>query len=514
MYRPPSVDRRTRFGVRKGEKRLSRWHRRRPAAINPWVIDLLSAHWATFYFVTEWAIRLSMVAIVPFRRSPEAARSWLLLLFFLPIPGLLLYLAIGRPIFPQWRVRRFAALPRLMEPTMKALDSAVATAPVRLGAHHEPIAMLTRNLGRLPVIGGNRLQIITDYDGVVDRLVKDIDAARDHVHVLVYIFADDETGRRLIAALGRAAARGVRCRVLIDALGSRPWAVRVVAALRKLGVQAHEALPVRPLRWRPARADLRNHRKLTVIDGHIAYVGSQNWVDADFRPGVVNEELMARVEGPLAAAVQAVFLSDWYLETEELLADRPLFPSPVAVGDTALQLLPSGPDYPVAGAERMTVALIHAARRLVVITTPYFIPDEGLTEALQTAVLRGVEVVLVMSLVQDQRLVGLAQRSFYAELMGSGVRIFLYRGRLLHAKHLTVDTGIASIGSSNVDIRSFTLNAEANLIVYDAAVVEALAAVQAGYFANSIELDPDEWRRRPLYRQLGENIARLVSPLL
>ena len=478
------------------------------------VIANIDDHWATAYVLTEWTIRLTMVALVPLRRSPEAARSWLLLLFFLPIPGLLLYLLIGRPTFPKWRARRFASLPRLFSPGIEALKAGATAARVELADRHQPIATMTRNLGRMPVIGGNRLEILTDYAGVVDRLVADIDAARDHVHVLVYIFADDATGGRLIAALARAAARGVRCRVLIDALGSRPWAANVIAALRAQGVQAQEALPIRPLRWRPARADLRNHRKLTVIDGHIVYVGSQNWVDADFKPGVVNVELMARVEGPLAASVQTVFLSDWYMETEELPAGANLFPPPQPVGDTALQLLPSGPDYPVAGAERLTVALIYAARRRVIITTPYFIPDEGLIEGLQTAVLRGVEVVLIVSLVQDQRLVGLAQRSFYTELLRSGVSIYLYRGRLLHAKHLTVDDSIASIGSSNVDIRSFTLNAEANLIVYDPAAIETLATIQAGYLANSQKLELDVWGERPLYRKLGENIARLVSPLL
>ena len=474
----------------------------------------ISSHWGTLYVLTEWAIRLAMVALVPFRRSPEAARSWLLLLFFLPIPGLLLYLMIGRPAFPKWRTQRFATLPKLFAPSAEALAQAVTVAPASLADRHQQIATLTRNLGRMPVTGGNRLDVLTDYQGVVDRLVADIDAAQDHVHVLVYIFADDATGQRLIDALGRAAARGLSCRVLIDALGSRLWADDVTEALRAVGVQAHQALPVRPFRWRPARADLRNHRKLTVIDGRIAYVGSQNWVNADFRPGVLNEELMVRVEGPVAASIQAVFLSDWYLEREEFLTGTSLFPPPVPIGDVPLQLLPSGPDYPVAGAERLTVALIYAARQRVVITTPYFIPDEGLIEAMQTAVLRGVEVLLVVSLVQDQRLVGLAQRSFYAELLRSGVRIFLYRGRLLHAKHLTVDDDIASIGSSNVDIRSFTLNAEANLIVYDPAVVATLCKIQRRYFTNSLELDIEQWRQRPRYRKVEENIARLVSPLL
>ncbi|WP_234893163.1 cardiolipin synthase [Sphingobium yanoikuyae] len=358
------------------------------------------------------------------------------------------------------------------------------------------------------------MDLLDDYQGVIDRLCRDIDAAHDHVHLLSYIFADDAVGMHVIECLGRASQRGVRCRVMIDALGSRPWASSVLRALLAQSVEAREALPFRPFRWRPARADLRNHRKLCIVDGAIGYIGSQNIVAADFRPGIRNEELMARVEGPIVAQLQSVFLADWYLETEQQFADPALFPPPIRAGDVSLQLLPSGPDYPVSGSERLTVALLYAAREQVVVTTPYFIPDEGLIEAIQSAVLRGVDVRLVLSLVQDQRLVGLAQRSFYAEMLRSGVRIFLYEDRLLHAKHVSVDGDLATIGSSNVDIRSFTLNAEANLILYAPDQVCRLNTLQERYFSGSRELLAKDWASRPFHRKIAENLARLISPLL
>ena len=473
----------------------------------------LENHWGLFYLSTEWIIRLAMVIAVPFRRSPEAARSWLLLLFFLPIPGVILYLLVGRPRFPKWRQQRFAGMPRSGQ--ADALIAA-ATKIFEPGIEHgrAPIEKLARNLGQLPAVGGNALDLLDDYQGVIDRLCRDIDAAHDHVHLLSYIFADDAVGMRVIECLGRATRRGVRCRVMIDALGSRPWASSVLRALLAQGVEAREVLPVKPFRWRPARADLRNHRKLCIIDGAIGYIGSQNIVAADFRPGIRNEELMARVEGPIVAQLQSVFLADWYLETEQQFGDPALFPPPMSVGDVSLQLLPSGPDYPVSGSERLTVALIYAAREQVVVTTPYFIPDEGLIEAIQSAVLRGVDVRLILSLVQDQRLVGLAQRSFYAEMLRSGVRIFLYEDRLLHAKHVSVDGDLATIGSSNVDIRSFTLNAEANLILYAPDQVRRLNTLQERYFSGSRELLAKDWASRPFPRKIAENLARLISPLL
>lgn len=476
-------------------------------------MEFIENHWGAFYLITEWAIRLAMVLAVPLRRSPEAARSWLLLLFFLPIPGLVLYLLIGRPRFPKWRRQRFAGMPRSSEADAVIASATRAFAPA-VENGRPSIEKLVRNLGHLPAVGGNALELLDDYDGLIERLCQDIDAARDHVHLLVYIFADDTVGLRVIEALGRATRRGVVCRVMIDALGSRPWGARILDAMRAHGIEALQILPVRPFRWRPARADLRNHRKLTIIDGAVGYIGSQNIVAADFRPGVRNEELMARVEGPIVTQLQTVFLADWYLETEERLCAASFFPQPAKAGDVLLQLLPSGPDYPVSGSERLTVALIYAARERVVVTTPYFIPDEGLIEAIQSAVLRGVDVRLVLSLVQDQWLVSLAQRSFYGEMLRSGVRVFLYEDRLLHAKHVSIDDDLATIGSSNVDIRSFTLNAEANLIVYSVDQVRRINRLHERYFEGSRELTAETWAKRPFYRKIAENLARLISPLL
>jgi Phosphatidylserine/phosphatidylglycerophosphate/cardiolipin synthases and related enzymes len=470
--------------------------------------------WGTIYFASEWIIRLVMLIVVPFRRSPEAAKGWLLFVFFLPWPALLLYHVIGRPNYPRWRRERFARLPAAFAQVTARIGALSACQEPELPGNLQQAATLIQNLGRFPTMDGNDIALLSSYDGSIARLVADIDDATNHVHLLYYIFADDRTGWSVIDALARATERGVTCRVLIDALGSRAWAPRVVAALTERGIAVHLVLPVGLLRRKSARADLRNHRKIAVIDGRIGYVGSQNIVDADFKPGIVNQELVVRVTGPVVQELQGVFVADWFMETQQVLETPELFPELPRTGHAVAQVLPSGPDYPEASVGRLIEALVHGARRRVVITTPYFIPSEALLNALGTATLRGVEVHLVLSKPVDQILVSLAQRSYYSQLLAAGVRIHLYRDKLLHAKHLSVDRRVSLIGSSNVDMRSFVLNSEVSLIVFDRDVNAELRAEQERYFAASEELSLETWRTRPLTSKVIENIARLVSPLL
>ena len=250
------------------------------------------------------------------------------------------------------------------------------------------------------------------------------------------------------------------------------------------------------------------------MDGKVAYVGSQNLINCDFKPGLIYEELVARVTGPVVLQLQAVFLTDYYLESNTNRLGPEFFPQEQPAGAVAAQALPSGPGFPQANVQRLILSLLHAAQQRVVITSPYFIPDEPLLDAMKIAVLRGVEVHLVVSRQADQILVCQAQHSYYDELLGAGVRIHLYREHLLHAKHLSFDDQIAIIGSSNLDMRSFLLNAEISLIVHDPQVASALGRVQERYFEESDLLTLEEWRCRPGWRKVVENTARLVDSVL
>ncbi len=461
----------------------------------------------TVYLISDWVIRVAMLVIVPWHRPPEATRSWLLLIFFLPLAGLLLYLAIGRPSFPAWRRERFASL----RPHNAALLAKLPPAAITDEDRGAAAAALARKIGGWLAVAGNAVEFLSDYDEVIRRLVADIDAAKHDVRILVYIFADDATGRLVIDALGGAVARGVACHVLVDPVGSHRWIRNTTRLLREAGVETREALPLHFLRGR-TRRDMRNHRKLFLIDGAIGYAGSQNIVAKDFRPGITNRELVLRVTGPVVAELAAVFVGDWYLETETMLTIRT---DGLAVSGAAVaQLLPSGADFGVQGFEMLLVAQINAARERVTIATPYLIPNESLIGAMRIAVLRGVAVDVIVSKVADQPLVSLAQRSYYDELLVAGVAIHRFRDELLHAKTISIDGTLAIVGSSNVDIRSFQLNNEASLILYDPSSVATLGSIQRYYIANSDELDLAVWRGRAPLAKVAENLARLVTPLL
>lgn len=470
--------------------------------------------WAVLYYISEWVVRLGMLLYVPRRRSPSAARTWLLLIFLFPWPGLVLYAVFGRPRVPQRRRALQAQVSAMIREARGRWQGHVTRPGEELRPELRQAVNLAASLGDFGVCGGNRFELLVDYDGTIERLVADIEAARDHVHLLYYIFGDDPTGRRVSEALQRAAGRGVKCRVLMDAIGSRPALHRLAPMMRESGIEVHALMPVGLSRRNSARLDLRNHRKIAIIDGCVGYFGSQNIVASDFVKGCSNEELVARVTGPLVAQLQAVLLMDRYLETATMLQDGALFPTPASEGTSPAQVLPSGPTYPSENAHEIMVSLMYGARERIVITTPYFIPDEPFLLAMRTAVQRGVEVHLVVSQHSNQRLVNLAQKSYYDELLDAGVQIHLYEGHFLHAKHLSIDDCVALIGSSNMDIRSFALNSEISVLIYDAAVVARLREVQERYFAKGQLLSREQWARRPLREKLVQNIARLADSFL
>jgi cardiolipin synthase len=470
--------------------------------------------WAILYVISQWVIRVGMLLYVPRRRSPSAARMWLMLIFLLPWPGLVIYAVLGRLHPPRRRVELQAKVSDLLREARRRWEEHTMHLSNELRPELRQAVTLAVNLGDFGICGSNNFELLVDYGGTIERLVADIEAAQHHVHLLYYIFADDNTGRRMSEALGQAAQRGVKCRVLMDGIGSRPALQRLAPAMRASGVEVHTLLPVGLFRRKTARIDMRNHRKIAVIDGCVGYFGSQNIAAPEFVKDCTNEELVARVTGPLVAQLQAVFLMDRYLETETSLQDTDLFPEPRCVGTSPAQVLPSGPTYPNENAHEIIVSLMYGARQRIVITTPYFIPDEPFLQAMRAAVQRGLDVHLVVSHRVDQLLVSLAQKSYYDELLDAGVRIHLYEGHFLHAKHLSIDDCVAMIGSSNMDIRSFALNSEVSVLIYDSGVVAGLRQIQELYFAKSHLLSREEWDRRPLWAQFTQNIARLADSFL
>ena len=337
-------------------------------------------------------------------------------------------------------------------------------------------------------MGGNTAHLIDDYERSIDDMTAEINAATTFVHVEFYIVSFDATTRLFFAAMEAAVARGVTVRLLLDHVASvrAAGSKETLAELERIGVLWRFMLPVQPLHGKYQRPDLRNHRKLVVVDGRVAFMGSQNLIDRSYnapkniRRGLQWQELMTRVTGPVVSGINVIFLSDWYSETDEVLRDEHV-PADLVRSDlvdseasaTALdcQVVPSGPGFEGENNLRLFLALLYSAHERAIITSPYFVPDEAMMYAITSACQRGLEVQLFVSEIGDQGPVFHAQRSYYAELLAAGVRIFMYPPPyILHAKHLSIDDSVAVIGSSNMDIRSFSLDLEVSLLVHGSLV--------------------------------------------
>jgi cardiolipin synthase len=473
-------------------------------------------------FLVDFAIKIAALIVIPRRRKPTAAMAWLLAIFLIPYVGILLFLLIGS-----------FRLPKKRREAQAAVDAVIAE---RVADRLEPIEAATwpkwfrrvvdQNLAltSLPAIGGNSATLLGDYQGSIDAMAAEIDTATTFVHVEFFIVAWDDTTRGFFSAMERAVARGVTVRLLADHLPSAkiPGSKETFAELDRIGVKWAWMLPVMPLRGKYQRPDLRNHRKLVVVDGRVAFMGSQNLIARTYdspkniKRGLQWQELMTRLTGPVAASVNAVFLSDWMIETGELLESEHVPTADLtrntAADELVCQVVPSGPGYPTENNLRMFLSLIYGATEKVIITSPYFVPDEAMVYAITTACQRGLEVQLFVSEQADQWLVGHAQRSYYSDLLEAGVRIFMYPAPfILHAKHMSIDDDIAFIGSSNMDIRSFSLNAESSLLVRGASFVTAMREVEQGYRDAGRELTLEEWRREPLKATFFDGLARLTS---
>lgn len=479
--------------------------------------------WWTLYILFEWCIRIVMIPVIIRRRfPPPTALAWLAVVFVLPELGLVGYLLFGDVRLGKRRVRLHRAVIQASRTKGWREQQKPYVVSPRVDPSHEPLILQAERISGMPIVGGNHIELLVRQRETIDRLIADIEGAKHHVHLMYYIFRDDATGQRVVEALLAAAQRGVTCRVLADAVGSRSLFRRngLAGKLRQGGVQISPMLPAAPLRRRLARLDIRNHRKLAVIDGHIAHSGSQNIVDPDYgnargrHAALAWVDLSARLTGPIVAQLQTVFLEDWAFETEEVLGGEEYLPHQSATGRTVAQAVPTGPSHEAEYFPRVLLTAIHAARREVVITTPYLILDEPMMLALAMAADRGVHVRVVVPEASDHRFVSFAGRSYFTRLLRAGVRVYRYHPGLLHAKTMTVDDSFSLLGSSNMDIRSFYLNFEINVLLLGAEITKRLREVQQSYIEKSTELRLGEWIRRPRLTRLVEDAAALLSPLL
>jgi cardiolipin synthase len=467
-------------------------------------------------------IELGLIVRILLRphRQPASRIAWVVVVVALPVVGILTYIFFGEVNIGRRRVARLRQVLEAMPDFPAAAPGDEANLEADVPERYAHLFRVGRSINGFEPVGGNSARLLADSNAAIDAMVADIDAAEEHVHLLFYIWLPDGNGCKVAEAMKRAAARGVKCRAMADDIGSRimihseHW-----KAMRDAGVHVAAALPIGNPLLRPfrGRIDLRNHRKILVIDGQITYCGSQNCADPEFRlkpkyaPWV---DVMMRFEGPVAAQNQRLFASDWMTYVDEDLDDLLRQPVPAPRPGVPAQVVGTGPTVRYSAMPEMFQSLMHAARRDLVITTPYYVPDESMQNALCATAYRGVDTTIVFPARNDSWIVGAASRSYYADLLAAGVKVYEYLGGLLHTKSLTLDGEITLIGSANMDRRSFDLNYENNILFCDRALTADARQRQQDYIARSTPVGPEQVAAWPVTRRLWNNTIAMFGPVL
>ena len=479
-------------------------------------------HPSTIAIIAHLLIEVILIARVMTRphREPASRIAWVAVIAALPFLGMFIYVLFGDTDIGRRRIKRMKQVLQRM-PAMAAIklgdaDHARAEVPER----YKHLFHTGQSINGFEVVGGNSARLMDDSNATIESMVADIDAASDHVHLLFYIWLPDNNGLKMVEALKRAASRGIKCRAMADDLGSRSmirsqhW-----KAMEQAGVQLARALPIDNLLLSPfrGRIDLRNHRKILLIDGRVTYCGSQNCADpeflvkAKFAPWV---DAVLRFEGPIVRQNQHLFASDWMSYANEDIDSLLRLPIPAPLPGFPAQVIGTGPTVRNSAMPEVFESLFHAARRELTISTPYYVPDESMQNALCAAAWRGVKTTIIFPARNDSWIVGGASRSYYADLLEAGVEIYEYVGGLLHTKSLTLDGEITLIGSANMDRRSFDLNYENNILLYDRDVTRDVQARQQEYLSSARLVTRETVEAWCFTRRLCNNTLATLGPIL
>ena len=474
--------------------------------------------WTETLVFMHYAAALVVVARVLLRPGlePSVRLSWILIVELVPLLGIVAYVLFGeirmRGAEVETRANVRSHLSGLWQPSPEAVGH-----PPEFAA---PIIAANRATTGFGAVAGNRATLLPEDDSAIDALTGAIDGARDHVHMLFYIWLDDASGARVAEAAIRAAGRGVKVRAVIDAFGSRPFGrSESWRRMKEAGIECVEALPLSlPIIGNLfQRMDLRNHRKIVVIDHVLGFTGSRNCADMAFAvkprfaPWI---DVLLRIEGRVVRQMQAVFLQDWMSYTGEDLGGTLRMVPPVAAPGEIAQVVATGPDERQSSLSDCMTTMVHAAREKLVITTPYYVPDGPLDAAIRLAARRGLDVTMILPERNDSLVVQATSEGFYYGLVKAGVKLRLFQGGLLHSKIISADGHMVMLGSANMDRRSFELNYEMNMLFVDEDLTGAIDARQQSYVERSHALDLDEIRGWSIWRRLRNNLLALAAPIL
>lgn len=474
--------------------------------------------WPSLIFLLHIAIVVR--AILRPHRQPASRIAWVVVILSVPLLGIMAYFLLGETNIGKRRVeksrRAIAQIPAISQTPGWQSPTLTPVYPESL----EHLFKVGQSVNGFAPIGGNKATLMKNANTAIDAIVADIDAAKTTVHLIFYIWLSDNNGMKVVAALKRAAARGVSCRAMADGLGSRlminstHW-----KEMLQCGVKLSVALPIgNPLlRILKGRIDLRNHRKLIIIDNTVTYCGSQNCTDPEFRikakyaPWV---DVLMRFEGPIARQQQQLFAGDWMAQTDENLEVILKQPLPDFKSGFPAQVIGTGPTIRYSAMPEVFENLVYAARQSLFITTPYYVPNEAMQEALCACARRGVTTTIIFPARNDSFIVAAASRSYYSELLAAGVRIFEYEQGLLHAKTLTIDNEMTLIGSANMDRRSFELNYENNILFYDVDLSRQMQQRQQAYLRQSRPVTKEMVDAWPVTTRFFSNLIAMLGPVL
>jgi len=481
------------------------------------------AFWQNVYtLITLLNFILALTVIFMERRSASTTWAWLMVLFFIPLFGFILYLVLGQKLRKRKLSKLLGASHRIIEDTIERQrliiqEGGLVYSDPAIAKYQDMIYMNLQTDYAL-FTTDNAVDIYTNGNKKFDKLLQDIEAAVSHIHLEYYIVRDDELGRRLVHALTAKAKQGVQIRFLYDHIGSSNLTRRFFRGLRAAGGRATAFFPSR-IPYVNLKINYRNHRKLVIIDGKIGYIGGFNIGDEylGLNKHFGNwRDTHLRVRGSAVLQMQAQFLMDWNLaNSEKVELGEDFFPQfESSFGNIGMQVVASGPDSEYQNIKDAYIKMIYSAKDIICMQTPYFIPDESLMTALKIASASGVDVRIMLPKKRDHFFVYWATHSYLEELLANGVKCYLYEDGFLHAKTLIIDRKIASVGTANLDIRSFKLNFEMNAFIYDTKTTEELYSLFEEDMQHSLLLTKELYNSRPLLNRLKESISRLLSPIL
>ena len=462
-------------------------------------------------------IAVAIIHVIMDNRQPAKTMAWALVIFFIPVVGIIFYLFFGI----NHRRERLVSQRSLDQLTKRSMLNFVEQEDFRVPERQRQLVDLFVNQSMALPFKDNKIDIITDGYAFFPELLKDIAAAQHHIHLELYIIEDDALGRMVADALMDKARQGVEVRLIYDDVGCWKVSHRFFERLRDAGVEVAPFLPVRFPSF-TSKANYRDHRKLIVIDGRVGYVGGMN-VALRYVKGTGTQpwrDTMWRLKGGVVYALQRAFLVDWYFVDRTLITDRKYYPDinhdeqPV-VNNCVVQVVTSGPTEHYPEIMQGYVRTILAARRYVYIETPYFLPNEPVLFALKTATMAGVDVRIICPRHSDAKFTEWASRSYLRELHEAGAQIFLYEPGFMHSKLMVIDDSLVTCGSTNADFRSFENNFEANVFIYSQGTALRLKKVFLDDQSLSVPLEKvTSWMHPKFLPRLWESLTRMISPLL